>query len=206
MMPLLGYTRMFEKMLSHPNIHIMLNTNFADVKDFFDFDQIIYTGPVDEYFEYCFGHLPYRSLCFEHETLDVPEFQKVATVNYPNHEKFTRITEFKHLTGQEHPKTSITYEYPCWDGDPYYPVPKPENAELYQKYKALTELLPKVHFVGRLGTYKYYNMDQVVAQALTLYKKLSGKDTLRDLAQQAAKKTKVNGSVVSTINSPVFKN
>ena len=153
-MPLLGYTRMFENMLNHPNIHIMLNTNFADVKEFFDYDQLIYTGPVDEYFDYCYGQLPYRSLCFEHATLDMSQLQPVAVVNYPNSEKYTRITEYKHLTGQEHSKTSITYEYPCWDGDPYYPVPKPENAELYQKYKAMTDILPNVHFVGRLGTYK----------------------------------------------------
>lgn len=173
-MPLQGYTRMFENMLSHPNIHIMLNTDFADVKDFFDYRKIIYTGPVDEYFDYCYGKLPYRSLRFEHSTVDTPTFQKVAVVNYPTTEKFTRITEYKHLTGQQHAKTSITHEYPCWDGDPYYPVPKPENAALYQRYKELSALVPNVHFVGRLGTYRYYNMDQVVGQALTLYKKLTG--------------------------------
>jgi len=177
-MPLQGYTRMFENMLDHPNIYIMLNTDFAEVKDYFDYRKIIYTGPVDEYFDYCYGKLPYRSLRFEHSTVDTPTFQKVAVVNYPVTEKFTRITEYKHLTGQEHSKTSITHEYPCWDGDPYYPVPKPENALLYQQYKELAELLPNVHFVGRLGTYRYYNMDQVVGQALTLYKKLSGEENL----------------------------
>jgi UDP-galactopyranose mutase len=177
-MPLQGYTRMFENMLDHPNIHIMLNTDFAEVKDYFDYRKIIYTGPVDEYFDYCYGKLPYRSLRFEHSTVDTPMFQKVAVVNYPMTEKFTRITEYKHLTGQQHSKTSITHEYPCWDGDPYYPVPKPENALLYQQYKELAELLPNVHFVGRLGTYRYYNMDQVVGQALTLYKKLSGEENL----------------------------
>lgn len=177
-MPIQGYTRMFEHMLDHPNIHIMLNTDFAEVKDYFDYRKIIYTGPVDEYFNYCYGKLSYRSLRFEHSTVDIPTFQKVAVVNYPMTEKFTRITEYKHLTGQEHAKTSITHEYPCWDGDPYYPVPKPENALLYQKYKELGELLPNVHFVGRLGTYRYYNMDQVVAQALTLYKNLSGTENV----------------------------
>ena len=205
-MPLLGYTRMFENILNHPNIHIMLNTDFADIKDHIEFREIIYTGPVDEYFDYCYGKLPYRSLSFEHATVDTPHFQEVAVVNYPNTEKFTRITEYKHLTGQEHTKTSITYEYPCWDGDPYYPVPKPENAQLYQRYKELTELLPNVHFAGRLGTYKYYNMDQVVAQALTLFKKLTGHDTLRKIVTPDATKTKVNGSAVPKIGSPVFKN
>lgn len=172
-MPLHGYTRMFENMLKHKNIHVMLNTSFQDVEGNIPFREVIYSGPVDEFFNYCYGKLPYRSLEFKHETLDVEQLQPVAVVNYPNEHAYTRITEYKHLTGQVHPKTSITYEFPCWDGDPYYPVPRPENAELYQKYKALAEETPSVHFVGRLGTYRYYNMDQVVAQALTLYSKLA---------------------------------
>jgi UDP-galactopyranose mutase len=98
--------------------------------------------------------------------------QPVAVVNYPNEHLYTRITEFKYLTGQEHPKTGIVYEFPRAEGDPYYPVPRPENAELYKKYKALADALPEVNFVGRLATYKYYNMDQVVAQALMVCKKI----------------------------------
>ncbi|GAA4399550.1 UDP-galactopyranose mutase [Nibrella viscosa] len=180
-MPLHGYTKMFEKMLDHPNIHLMLSTDFREVKETLSYDQLIYTGPVDEYFDHCFGKLPYRSLRFEHKTVDTEQYQPVAVVNYPNDNAYTRITEYKHLTGQEHPKTSITFEYPQSEGDPYYPIPKPENAELYQRYKQLAEQQANVHFVGRLGTYRYYNMDQVVAQALTLYKKLIGAESLEDV-------------------------
>jgi len=170
-MPKHGFTRMFEKMLDHPNIKIMLNADYRDVKDSIPHREIIYTGPVDEFFDFRFGKLPYRCLEFKHETLNVPQYQPVAVVNYPNENPFTRITEFKHLTGQEHPKTSIVYEYPQAEGDPYYPIPRRENAELYRQYQELAEA-SGIHFVGRLATYKYYNMDQVVAQALTLYAKL----------------------------------
>lgn len=182
-MPLHGFTKMFEKMVDHPNITLMLATDFKDVKDSLSYDQLIYTGPVDEYFDHCFGKLPYRSLQFEHKTLNEEWHQPVAVVNYPNDNAYTRITEYKHLTGQEHPtKTSITFEYPQSEGDPYYPVPMPENAELYRKYKQLADQQENVYFVGRLGTYRYYNMDQVVAQALTLYKKLVGADSLAEVA------------------------
>jgi UDP-galactopyranose mutase len=172
-MPLYGYTKMFENMLNHQNIHIMLNTDYKDIDGVIPYKEIIYTGPVDEFFDYCYGKLPYRSLSFKHETVNKKQFQPVAVVNYPNDNKYTRITEYKHLTGQSHSeKTSITYEFPSWEGDPYYPVPRAENAELYRKYKELADALPNVHFVGRLATYRYYNMDQVVAQALTTYKHL----------------------------------
>ena len=182
-MPLHGFTKMFEKMVDHPNITLMLGTDFKEVKDSLSYDQLIYTGPVDEYFDHCFGKLPYRSLQFEHKTLNEEWHQPVAVVNYPNDKAYTRITEYKHLTGQEHPtKTSITFEYPQSEGDPYYPVPMPENAELYRKYKQLADQQSNVYFVGRLGTYRYYNMDQVVAQALTLYKKLVGADSLAEVA------------------------
>jgi UDP-galactopyranose mutase len=174
-MPLHGYTRMFEKMLSHPNIRIMLNTDYSDIKDEVNFRQLIFTGPVDEYFDYCYGQLPYRSLHFEHQTHDCPQYQPAAVVNYPNEHSYTRITEFKYLTGQKHSKTSIVFEYPRSKGDPYYPIPQPKNAELYLKYKAMADTLPDVHFAGRLGTYKYYNMDQVVAQALAVFEKLRGR-------------------------------
>ena len=172
-MPLHGYTRMFENILNHPNIAIAVDTTFAEIKKYVAYKNLIFTGPVDEYFDYCHGKLPYRSLQFKHETLDTAWMQPVGVVNYPNDHDYTRITEYKHLTGQQHAKTSITYEYPSWEGDPYYPVPKPENAALYQKYRKLAEAVPNVHFAGRLGTYRYYNMDQVVAQALTLYGKLT---------------------------------
>ncbi|MEP7080310.1 MAG: UDP-galactopyranose mutase [Ginsengibacter sp.] len=171
--PLHGYTRMFEKMLKHKNIKILLNTDYKEIMKEVSFDKMIYTGPIDYFYDYCYGKLPYRSLDFKFETLEQETFQKTGTINYPNEHAYTRITEFKYLTGQKHPKTSIVYEYPKDDGDPYYPVPRPENAALYKKYhkKALAE--ENVYFAGRLATYKYYNMDQVVAQALTLFKKIS---------------------------------
>src|SRR5579875_1282939 len=174
-MPAHGYTRMFENLLDHPNIRIMLNTDYNAIKDEVRFRELIFTGPVNEYFDYCYGRLPYRSLRFEHQTVDRPQYQAAPVVNYPNEHAYTRITEFKYLTGQEHSKTSIVFEYPRAEGDPYYPIPQPKNAELYQKYKAMADALPNVHFVGRLGTYKYYNMDQVVAQALAEYERLSRK-------------------------------
>ncbi len=172
-MPLHGFTRMFENVLSHPNIKVMLNTDYREIRDMIPYKEMIYTGPVDEFFDYRFGKLPYRSLDFKHETLNESVHQSAPVVNYPNEHLYTRITEFKYLTGQEHSKTSIVYEFPKAEGDPYYPVPRPENAELYKKYKALADTTPNVEFVGRLATYKYYNMDQVVAQALATYAKLS---------------------------------
>ena len=171
-MPSEGYTRMFENMLSHPNIKIMLNTDYKEVVDMVLFKEMIYTGPIDYYFDYCYGPLPYRSIEFKFETHDTETFQPTGTVNYPNEHAYTRITEFKYLTGQKHQKTTVVYEYPKADGDPYYPVPRPENAELYRKYQELTSKLSRVHFTGRLATYKYYNMDQVVAQSLKLFKTL----------------------------------
>jgi len=171
-MPLNGYTRMFENMLDHPNIEIQTDTDYRDVVKSVRYRELIYTGPVDEYFGMRFGKLPYRSLEFRHETLDTPHLQPVAVINYPNDHAYTRVTEFKQLTGQNHPKTSVVYEYPQSDGDPYYPIPRPQNAELYAKYQSLAAATPNVHFVGRLATYKYYNMDQVVAQALTLCTRL----------------------------------
>ena len=173
-MPLHGYTRMFEKMLHHPNIKIMLNTDYREVRAMIPCRDIIYTGPIDEYFDFRFGRLPYRSLEFKHETLDKPQHLPVAVVNYPNEHDYTRVTEFKQLTGQEHSKTSIVYEYPRSEGDPYYPIPKPECTLLYNKYKNLADTARGVHFVGRLATYKYYNMDQVVGQALMTFEKILG--------------------------------
>ena len=173
-MPLHGYTRMFENMLDHPNITIMLNADFRDVAREVQYRNLIYSGPVDEYFDHRFGKLPYRSLKFQHETVDREWFQPVGVVNYPGEDvPYTRITEYKHLTGQTHARTSLTYEFPSAEGDPYYPVPKPENAALYRKYQELADATPNVHFVGRLATYRYYNMDQVVGQALALFARIA---------------------------------
>jgi UDP-galactopyranose mutase len=173
-MPLHGYTRMFENMLDHPNIMVLLNCDYREIEKEIPFRKMIYTGPVDTYFDYCYGKLPYRSLEFKHETHDTAIYQSAPVVNYPNEQLYTRVTEFKYLTGQEHAKTSIVYEFPMAEGDPYYPVPRKENGKLYAKYKALADATPDVHFVGRLATYKYYNMDQIVAQALTQYGKIAG--------------------------------
>jgi UDP-galactopyranose mutase len=171
-MPLYGYTRMFENMLSHPNIKIMLNTDYKDIEGIIPYREMIYTGPIDAFFDYRYGKLPYRSLDFIFETHDVPVYQETGTINYPNDYAYTRITEFKYLTGQEHRRTSIVYEIPKDEGDPYYPVPRAENAAIYKEYQALADNTPGVYFVGRLATYKYYNMDQVVAQALSVFEKI----------------------------------
>jgi len=175
-MPRQGFTRLFANMLDHPNIRILLNTDYREIRGLIPYREMIYTGPIDEYWDYRFGKLPYRCLEFKHETINQPVFQPVAVVNYPNDYAFTRITEFKHLTGQEHPKTSIVYEFPQAEGDPYYPIPRAENAEIYRNYQQLADETEGVHFVGRLATYRYYNMDQVVAQALTLYARICGLD------------------------------
>jgi UDP-galactopyranose mutase len=171
-MPKHGYTKMFEAMLASPNIDVMLGTDYRDVKDEIPHRRLIFTGPVDEFFDFRFGQLPYRSLRFKHVTLDQPWYQPVGTVNFPQIEDYTRISEYKHMTGQEHPKTSITYEYPAADGDPYYPIPRPENALLFKRYERLALATPNVWFVGRLATYRYYNMDQVVGQALATFRRI----------------------------------
>jgi UDP-galactopyranose mutase len=171
-MPLHGYTRMFERMLDHPNIKILLNTDYREIVGLIPYREMIYTGPIDAFFDYRYGKLPYRSLRFQHETHATEVYQSAPVINYPNDYAYTRVTEFKDLTGQEHTKTSIVYEYPEAEGDPYYPVPCPENAALYKRYKALADATAGVTFVGRLATYKYYNMDQVVAQALAVYRKV----------------------------------
>ncbi len=178
-MPKLGFTHMFGNMLDHPNITIQTETEFADVKDDVLFDRLVFTGPVDEFFDHRFGPLPYRSLKFQHETHDKEQFQPVAVVNYPHPDTpYTRISEYKHLTGQKHAKTSITYEIPSAVGDPYYPIPNAEAQGLYKKYEALALARPDVAFVGRLATYRYYNMDQVVGQALATYRKVLEREAL----------------------------
>lgn len=166
-MPDQGYTAMFSRMLDQPNITVEPGVDYFSIRDRVQAKHTIYTGPIDAYFDYCFGRLPYRSLRFEHEHLPaVGQFQPVGTVNYPNDFNFTRITEFKHLTGEPHVGTSIVREYPQSEGDPYYPVPRPQNEALYKQYKALTHAERNVTFVGRLAQYRYYNMDQCVGAAL----------------------------------------
>src|SRR3954463_15631890 len=171
-MPLHGYTRMFERMVAHPNIMVLLGAEYRDVRKMIPHQEVIFTGPIDEFFDYRFGKLPYRSLDFKFETRDVPVAQQAPVINYPNENAFTRITEFKYLTGQEHSKTTLVYEFPQDEGDPYYPIPRAENQQIYRKYQALAAETEDVHFLGRLGTYRYYNMDQCVAQALAYYRKV----------------------------------
>ncbi|MGI4732826.1 MAG: UDP-galactopyranose mutase [Janthinobacterium lividum] len=172
-MPADGYTAMFASMLDHPNITLDLGVEYRDVIDEVDVDHIVFTGPIDEYFGFRYGKLPYRSLRFQHDTLDAEWLQKVAVVNYPSEDvPHTRITEYKHLTGETNPRTSVTYEFPAAEGDPYYPIPRPENQALFKRYEALADATDGVTFVGRLATYRYYNMDQVVGQALATYRRL----------------------------------
>jgi len=179
-MPLHGYTRMFESMLRHPNIKVMLNTDYREIQHLLPWKHMVYTGPIDAFFDNKFGKLPYRSLEFQHVTLPQERYQPVGTVNFPNDYAYTRVTEFKHLTGQTHSHTSLVYEIPRAEGDPYYPVPRPENTALYRRYEEEAEAQPNVTFVGRLASYRYYNMDQVVGQALATFKRLQAQGPLAD--------------------------
>lgn len=172
-MPREGYTAMFRNLLDHPRITVTLGVDYHAQRDPLAGRHTVYTGPIDAYFGYRFGKLPYRSLRFEHEHLPgLAQYQPVGTVNYPNDHAYTRITEFKHLTGQQHSGTSIVREYPQAEGDPYYPVPRVENDALFKRYEALAADDRDVTFVGRLAQYRYYNMDQVVGAALTAARRL----------------------------------
>jgi UDP-galactopyranose mutase len=175
-MPLDGYTAMFENMLDNPLIEIRTGVDFRDVRDEVDAGHIVYTGPIDEYFDFRFGKLPYRSLKFDHKTIGEEQYQPVGTVNFPSPDvPYTRISEYKHLTGQEAPVTTVTYEYPSAEGDPYYPIPRPENQALFKRYEELADATEGVTFVGRLATYRYYNMDQIVGQALATFRRIDDK-------------------------------
>ncbi len=171
-MPRDGYSRMFKRILDHPRIKLMLATDYREIASFMPYKEVVYTGPIDEFFDHRLGRLPYRSLEFRFETIEADVAQPAPVINYPNERPYTRVTEFKYLTGQVHPKTTLVYEYPQAEGDPYYPVPRPENEALYKRYQNLADVVEGVHFVGRLATYRYYNMDQVVAQALAVSRRL----------------------------------
>jgi UDP-galactopyranose mutase len=172
MMPLHGYSAMFTKMITHPNISVELQTAYADIPSA-SFNKLIFTGPIDEYFGHTHGKLPYRSLRFEFETHEMEFYQPVAQVNYPNDFDYTRITEFKHITGQQNTKTTISKEFSMDEGEPYYPIPNDENALIYTLYAKEAGKLSTVYFAGRLATYRYYNMDQVTAQALKLFEEIA---------------------------------
>ncbi len=177
LMPRDGYTRMFERMLDHPRIELRLGTEYEGIRDREDYGSTVYTGPIDAFYGHRFGRLPYRSLRFEFETLETPRFQPVATVNYPDERvPYTRISEFGHLCDRWSERTTIVREFPTSAGDPYYPIPRPENARLYRRYEALAAVEPNVEFVGRLATYRYYNMDQVVGQALATFRRIAAQE------------------------------
>lgn len=190
-LPKAGYHRMFNNMVAAAGdkVKIMLNTDYRDVMESLDYKHMIYTGPIDEYFDKSLGELPYRSLRFENESFEAdalkereeisgkPGFwQPAMQVNYPNEEDYTRIVEVKHATGQKCENTTIVREYPDDYGpgkEPYYPIPAPEAQALYKRYAAMADAEENVSFIGRLATYRYYNMDQVTAMALTEFDKLA---------------------------------
>lgn len=202
-MPLEGFTKMFERMLAHPNIEVRLGVEWEEVRREVSFDKLVFTGPIDEYFGYRYGKLPYRSLQFRHETIETEWFQPVAVVNYPlESTPYTRITEYKYLTGQEAPQTSITYEYPSAEGDPYYPIPRPENQALFKRYEALALAEPDVIFVGRLATYRYYNMDQVVGQALATYRRLAEAERKREPSRTVVRPDRVESGFMFARATP----
>jgi UDP-galactopyranose mutase len=171
-----GFTAMFEKMVDHPLIEKRLDTDFKaiDVKT----PVTIYTGPVDEYFNQCYGKLPWRSLEFEFKEFPEEYVQKNVQVNYPNEHDYTRTVEIKHVTRQEHLHTVVSYEYPRAEGDPYYPIPSEANHDLYEKYRLLAEKETaenNVYFCGRLAEYKYFNTDEVIENALRTFDVLKSK-------------------------------
>lgn len=180
-MPKAGYTAMFERILDHPKIRVQLNTKFSDLPADLEYNHLVYTGMIDEFYGFRFGPLPYRSVRFEPESLDQEYFQPYMQVNFPNDHDFTRIVEIKHATGQELPRTTIVREYPEEYGpgkEPLYPIPAPDAKAVYDQYAALAAAETNVSFVGRLATYRYYNMDQIVAMALTEFEKLRSKMAL----------------------------
>jgi len=186
-MPAYGYTAMFEKLLDDPRITVMTSQTYDELPDDISWDHMVWTGPIDEYFDHRLGKLPYRSLRFEHETLDTEQALPVGVVNYPDYNvPYTRITEYKHLTGQHAPVTSITREYPADEGDPYYPIPNAEAQAMFKRYDALARQCGDVTFVGRLATYRYYNMDQIVGQALATWRRLDARWRAETMAETDA--------------------
>jgi len=186
--PKAGYTKMFENILDHPNIHLLLNTDYKSVVNIDNesgqlrlFDkafsgEFIFTGMIDELFEYRFGSLPYRSLDFQFEDIDSEYFQDVATINYPNNYDFTRITEFKHIHAQKLKATTILREFPRdylgvekENDTPCYPVFKDENLNTFKKYQEFASRFDNITLVGRLAEYRYYDMDDIVARALEVF-------------------------------------
>lgn len=164
-----GYTVMMQRMLDHPNISIMLQADFRTIKNECSYQKLYYTGSIDEYFDFCYGRLPYRCVHFQFEEYDCKQYQPVAVVNYPNDYGYTRVTEFKHFLPTNATKTVIAKEFSSDTGSPSYPIPTDQNIALLKKYQRLAEEKePKTVFAGRLGTYRYYSMDQIVKSALDI--------------------------------------
>lgn len=183
-LPLGGYTQLFEKMLDHPNIEVLLNTDYFEVKDLYaNFEKLFYTGPIDSFFQFTEKldeKLEYRSINFVSETVEAEFFQENSVVNYPGTEvEFTRIIEYKHFGNQKSDKTTVVREFTVDEGEPYYPVPNPKNQEIYQRYKEKADRLTDIHFVGRLANYKYFNMDQAFKNALDLFDQLKKKQKIK---------------------------
>lgn len=170
-LPVDGYTSIVESMLSHPNISVQLSTDWVDIRNTVQFKTMIFTGPIDQYFhESGLPKLEYRSLHFDWEVYKTSGyFQPVSQVNYPSDNvPYTRIVEYKHLLNQPSEYTILTRETSCDDGEPYYPVPNQQNQDLYERYKILAKK-SSVHFVGRLASYKYFNMDQAIDAAMEYF-------------------------------------
>lgn len=174
--PLQGYTEVVRRMLDHPNIEVRLNTPFSGAQ--VEYERLFYTGSIDEFFDYCFGVLPYRSVYFELEEHDTPFYQRNAVVNYPCNYDFTRIHEYKYYLNDVSDKTVIAKEYSeafeLGRNERFYPIPHSEAAELYARYEAEARKLPNVYFLGRLGSYRYYDMDKAIHRALELFDSLKG--------------------------------
>lgn len=175
-LPKHGYTSLFRRLLSHRNIEVRLRTEYRAIRAHVCCQHTIYTGPLDEYFDRCYGPLPYRSLRFEKVTLEQEYFQPAMQVNYPNDHEYTRIVEIKHATGQRLSATTIVREYPQAHGpgrEAFYPVPSPDSDALRRAYQELARKEKGVTFIGRLANYRYYNMDQIVALALAEFERLT---------------------------------
>ena len=179
--PFEGYTKAVEKMLSHPKIQVQLNTRFEDVKGKIPYDRLFYTGPIDEFFDYELGELPYRSLKFDFVEFEKPYFQTNSVINYPNNYDFTRIGEYKYFLDNKSDRTVVSFEYPQnfeqGKNERYYPVVKNENLALYNRYLEMAKKCLNVYFLGRLGDYKYYDMDKAIQRALELFEKIKSNET-----------------------------
>lgn len=174
--PKTGYTKMFEQMLNHPNIKVRLNTSYKDIKDSIKFDRLFYTGAIEEFFEYKYGKLPYRSLNIKFEKYHQEKFQNAPVVNYPENYDFTRIAEYKYFLNEKSEDTILSLEYPeefeQEKNDRIYPILNPENQEKYNKYLGEAQKLNNVYFLGRLGAYRYYDMNRTIANAFELFNEI----------------------------------